>query len=73
MSGIRITRLVEINVGYSAHGQKAVLLGGEDGSGNWSWALKLEARSFREQPIIVEGLTAESIRQMAAAVERDGR
>ncbi len=73
MSGTRMTRLVEINVGYSAHGQKAVLLGGEDGSGNWSWALRLEARSFREAPLVIEGLTAETIRHLAAAVERDGR
>jgi len=73
MSGARRTTLVSINVGYSAHGQKAVLQGGEDQAGNWSWALKLEARTFKEQPIIVEGLTAETIRQMAAAVERDGR
>jgi len=73
MSGARTTTLTEINVGYSAHGQKAVLLGGEDSAGNWSWALKLEARTFRDQPIIIEGLTAKNIEQMALAVERDGR
>lgn len=73
MSGTRTTKLVEVNVGYSAHGQKTLLLGGEDASGNWSWSLKLEPRTFREQPVFIEGLTAETIRNMAAAVERDGR
>ena len=73
MSGTRTNTLVSVNVGYSAHGQKAVLQGGEDSAGNWSWALRLEARSFKEQPIVIEGLTAGMIKTMAGAVERDGR
>lgn len=73
MSGTRTNTLVVVNVGYSAHGQKAVLQGGEDSAGTWSWALKLEPRTFKEQPIVIEGLTAGMIRNMALAVERDGR
>lgn len=73
MSGGRTTKLVEINVGYNAFGQKGVLQGGTDAAGTWSWAIRFEPRTFREQPVIIEGLTATMIQQMAAAVERDGR
>lgn len=73
MSVPRTTQLVEINVGYSAHGQKAVLLGGRDATGRWSWSLRHEARTHRDQAVQIDGLTAEMIRQMHEAVERDGR
>ena len=60
-------------VGYSVHGQKIVLVGDLDATGNFTWAVRKEAARLGDAVTVVAGLDSATIARIAALVAESGR
>jgi hypothetical protein len=73
MAGARTADKVEFKAGYTKWGQKLTLTGERESSGETTWSLHKDPLNQRDEAETIRGLSADSIRKMAAAVEEWGR
>lgn len=60
-------------VGYSAHGQKIVLVGDLDATGKFTWAIRKDAARLTDNVTMVDGLDSAAIQRIADLVRESGR
>lgn len=73
MAASRSSEKVEFRAGYTKWGQKLTLIGELETNGKVSWSLRQDALNQRDETSTIRGLTRESIKAIAAVIERDGR
>lgn len=73
MTRYRSAEQVKCPVGYTKWGQKLTLIGDRESNGEVTWTLLKDPLNQRDETDTIRGLTADTIRKMAAAIEEHGR